>query len=133
MRGLRPTKAGFGVAALLFMLALGCSSGDDGAAPAAAADAEDGSEAAVEQYALAQQFDLSVAVTSTRFNETRRISRIYCCTQDDISPPITWGDVPEGRVSIALMVDSDQFPGPLWGHWVLAACPRNTVGEWLGV
>ena len=128
MRGLRSTKAGFGVAALLFMLALGCSSGDDGAAPAAAADAEDGSEAAVEQYALAQQFDLSVAVTSTRFNETRRIPRTYSCTQDDISPPITWGDVPEGTVSIALMVDSDQFPGPLWGHWVLWGIPPDARG-----
>ena len=116
MRGLRWTKAGFGVAALLFMLALGCSSDDDGAAPAAASDAEDGAEPAVGQYALAQRFDLSVAVTSTRFSETRRIPRTYSCTQDDISPPITWGDVPEGTVSIALMVDSDQFPGPLWGH-----------------
>ena len=57
--------------------------------PAAAADSEDGSEAAVEQYTLAQQFDLSVAVTSTKFNETRRIPRIYSCTQDDISPPMT--------------------------------------------
>ena len=128
MRGLRSTKAGFGVAALLLMLALGCSSGDDGAAPAAAADAEDGSEAAVEQYTLAQQFDLSVAVTSTKFNETRRIPRIYSCTQDDISPPMTWGDVPEGTVSIALMVDSDQFPGPLWGHWVLWGIPPDARG-----
>ncbi len=125
MRGLRSTKTGFGVVALLIMLASGCSSGDDGAAPAAAADAEDGSEAAVEQ-----QFDLSVAVTSTKFNDTRRIPRIYSCTQDDISPPITWGDVPEGTVRIALMVDGDQFPGPLWGHWVLRGIPPGRAGSY---
>jgi hypothetical protein len=57
--------------ALVGALALGCSSGDDGATDAAAAadsgaaGAEaDPDAAAVEQYALVQQFDLSIAVTS---------------------------------------------------------------------
>lgn len=128
MRDLRSTRVGLGVVALLVALALGCSSGDHGTTPAAAADAEDGAEPAAGEYALAQRFDLSIVVTSTKFNETRRIPRVYSCTRDDISPPITWGDVPEGTVSIAVMVDSDQFPGSLWGHWVLWGIPPDARG-----
>lgn len=115
------------VAALNLTVALGCSTGDNGGA-AAAADTEGGSEAAVEVYALAQQFDVSIPATSTKFNETRRIPRTYGCARDDISPPFTWGDVPDGTVSIAVMVDSDQVPGPRWGHWVLWGLPPDTRG-----
>ena len=45
-----------------------------------------------------------------------------------MSPPITWGDVPDGTVSLALMVDSDQHPGSLWGHWVLWGIPPDARG-----
>ena len=126
----------FVAAALVGALALGCSSGDDGAtgaeAPAdtgAAAGAEANPDAAVvEQYALAQQFDLSIAVTSSKFSEERRIPRKYSCTEEGISVPITWGEVPEGTVSLALVVDSDQFPGASWVHWVLWGIPPDARG-----
>ena len=121
--------------ALVGALALGCSSGDDGATDAAApadsgaAGAEaDPDAAAVEQYALVQQFDLSIAVTSTKFNEERRIPRKYSCTEEDVSVPITWSEVPEGTVSLALVVESDQFPGAPWVHWVLWGIPPDARG-----
>ena len=120
-----------GLALLLFVAAAACSSGDNGgsetgAAAAAAGDTEAAPEAGAEgEYALAQQFELSITVTSTKFNETRRIPRKYSCTEEDVSPPITWGDVPDGTVSLALMVDSDQRPGALWGHWVLWGIPPD--------
>ena len=123
--------------ALVASLALACSSGDDGvtdpAAPAddgaAAADSDaDPDAAAVEAYALAQKFDLSIAVTSSKFNEDRRIPRQYSCTEEDVSVPITWGEVPEGTVSLALVVDSDQFPGARWAHWVLWGIPPDARG-----
>jgi Raf kinase inhibitor-like YbhB/YbcL family protein len=121
--------------ALAGALALGCSSGDDGATDAAAAadsgaaGAEaDPDAAAVEQYALVQQFDLSIAVTSTKFNEERRIPRKYSCTEEDVSVPITWSEVPEGTVSLALVVESDQFPGAPWVHWVLWGIPPDARG-----
>ena len=121
--------------ALVGALALGCSSGDDGATDAAAAaeNAAAGAEAdtdaaAVEQYALVQQFDLSIAVTSSKFNEERRIPRKYSCTEEDVSVPITWSEVPEDTVSLALMVESDQFPGAPWVHWVLWGIPSDARG-----
>ena len=117
--------------ALVLVVVAACSSGDGGSddsAPAAAAGKGETAPAAGAddgEYALTQQFDLSIAVTSTKFNETRRIPRKYSCTQDDVSPPITWGDVPDGTVSLALMVDSDQHPGSLWAHWVLWGIPAD--------
>ena len=122
-----------GLALLLFVAAAGCSSDDGGsetgAAAAAAGDTEAAPEAGAEgEYALTQQLELSITVTSTKFNETRRIPRKYSCTEEDVSPPITWGDVPDGTVSLALMVDSDQRPGALWGHWVLWGIPPDARG-----
>ena len=131
----RSIKVVFVATALVGALALGCSS-DDGAteaeAPAdngAAAGAEaDADAAVVEEYALVQQFDLSINVTSSKFNEERRIPRKYGCTEEDVSAPITWSEVPEGTVSLALVVDSDQFPGAPWVHWVLWGIPPDARG-----
>ena len=85
-----------GLALLLFVAAAACSSGDNGGtetgAPAAAGDTEAAPETGADgEYALTQQFELSITVTSTKFNETRRIPRKYSCTEEDVSPPITWG------------------------------------------
>ena len=118
--------------ALVGALALGCSSGDDGAteaeAPADNGAGADADAAVVEEYALVQQFDLSINVTSSKFNEERRIPRKYGCTEEDVSAPITWSEVPEGTVSLALVVDSDQFPGTPWVHWVLSGIPPDARG-----
>ena len=119
-----------------------CSSEDDigtetavapaaaGGAPAAAdtpvpGDTEVPAEV-VETYALAQQFELSINVTSTKFNRIRRIPRKYSCTEEDVSPPLTWSEPPEGTVSLALVVDSNQHPGALWAHWVLWGIPPDS-------
>jgi Raf kinase inhibitor-like YbhB/YbcL family protein len=122
------------------VLAVACSSGDDGQADASAsagtavpagttAVAEDGAASGFEEeYTLAQQFDLSINLISSTFNETKRIPRKYSCTDGDISPPMTWSDIPEGTVSIALLVDSDQHPGPRWVHWMLWGIPPAAGG-----
>jgi hypothetical protein len=119
--------------ALLFATAVACSSSDEepgaqagdpaSSGSVAASDASSGSDGADAEspveYALAQQFDLSIEVTSSEFNARRRIPRKYSCTQEDISPPIAWTEPPQGTVSLALVVDSDQFPGPPYAHWVV--------------
>ena len=136
----------FTVALLTFsvfgVLLASCSSEDDGGtATSVAPAAADGAPAAadtpvpadtevpaevVETYALAQQFELSINVTSTKFNRIRRIPRKYSCTEEDISPPISWSEPPEGTVSLALVVDSNQHPGALWAHWVLWGIPADS-------
>ena len=134
------TKAALVAIAVLAGGTIACSSGDDEmdtqpAAPASAptAVAADTSTAAEDDSAsgsegerqLAQQFDLSIELTSPEFNERRRIPKKYGCEQEDVSPPVTWTDVPAGTVSLALLVDSDQFPGSRWVHWVLWGIPPD--------
>ena len=119
--------------ALLAMLAFGCSSsGDEGGQAGAASDGGEG-QGAGNVYKLTQQFDLSIEVSSTKFNETRRIPRQYSCERDDISPPIDWSGVPAGAVSLALLVDSNQaareeVPDLLWAHWMLWNIPPDATG-----
>ena len=104
---------------LVVAVAVGCSS--DGRATGAAA----GDDAVKDEYKLEQQFALSMAVTSTKFNATRRIPRQYSCTREGISPPISWGEAPAGTMSLALVVDSNQHAGPPWVHWVLWGIPAD--------
>ena len=105
------------------LLAVACSSDDGGADPASATDT--GGDPTAEEFALSQQFDLSITMSSTQFNETRRIPRKYSCTNENVSVPISWGDVPEGTVSLALLVESNQAPGSLWVHWLLWGIPPD--------
>ena len=76
---------------------------------------------------LAQQFDLSIEMTSSEFSEIKRIPKKYGCEQEDVSPPIAWTDVPEGTVSLALLVDSDQIPGPRLVHSLLWGISPNAT------
>ena len=114
------------VAAMAFAA---CSSGDDdGATGAAATDAAEPAGAETGPYKLTQQFDLSITMSSTKFSETRRIPRKYGCKQDNVSVPISWGDVPDGAVSLALLLDSTQYPGERHVHWLLWNIPTD-LGE----
>ena len=138
------------VAALVIAAAgLACSSGDETEAPAAAptdpgaaptaapkAVADDDPNARggatgpgeFGEYLIAQRYTLDMTVTSTKFDHRRRIPRIYSCSEDDISVPITWSPAPEGAVSIAVVLESDQNPGAPWSHWVLWGVPADAVG-----
>ena len=122
-------------ALLLALFIAGCSSSEDGGdatggAPAAAADTSSGGgDEATEGYKLTQTFDMSIEVTSPVFNRIRRIPKDHSCTPKarkagqsyeqnfdptrtfaNSSPPLEWTGVPEGTVSIALVMDSDQVP-----------------------
>ena len=57
----------------------------------------------------------------------------YTCEGKDISPPLSWADVPEGhcRKPLALIVDDPDAPDPqaprmTWVHWVLYNLPPTT-------
>ncbi len=125
--------------AALAIAALACSSGDEAEAPAAATDAggtpasaagsaAEGGTGEFGEYLVAQDYELNMTVTSTKFDHRRRIPREYSCSEDDISVPITWSPAPEGTVSIALVLESNQNPGAPWSHWVLWGIPGDAVG-----
>ncbi|NOY98742.1 MAG: YbhB/YbcL family Raf kinase inhibitor-like protein [Chloroflexi bacterium] len=64
-------------------------------------------------------------LTSSAFAPGESIPEVYSCDGDDISPPLAWGDPPEGTQSFALITDDPDAPGGTWVHWVLYNIPAG--------
>ena len=58
------------------------------------------------------------SLTSTAFDDGGEIPRRHTCEGDDVSPPLTWSEVPEGTASLALIVDDPDAPSGTFVHWL---------------
>ncbi len=65
-------------------------------------------------------------LTSTAFAPGEPIPRKYTCDGQNISPPLQWGDPPQGTRSFALISDDPDAPVGTWVHWVLYNLPAET-------
>ena len=65
-------------------------------------------------------------LTSTAFGAGDPIPRKYTCDGDDTSPPLQWGDPPQGTRTLALIADDPDAPMGTWVHWVLFNLPAST-------
>jgi len=75
----------------------------------------------------------NMRINSTAFSHQAAIPTLYTCEGKDISPPITWSDIPPGAKSLALVVDDPDAPDPAapkmtWVHWVLYNLPAGNGG-----
>ncbi len=64
-----------------------------------------------------------MVLRSPAFSEGGMIPPRYTCDGDDVSPPLSWTDVPDGTVSFALICDDPDAPAGTWVHWVLTDLP----------
>ena len=71
---------------------------------------------------------MSFELTSTAFSQGEPIPVKYSCDGEDISPPLAWGDPPEGTQSLALIMDDPDAPVGTWDHWILFNIPASTRG-----
>lgn len=56
----------------------------------------------------------------------------YTCEGDDVSPPLSWRDVPDGTKSLALVIDDPDAPDPkhpqrTFVHWVVYNLPPDAT------
>lgn len=58
-------------------------------------------------------------ITSSVFENHGKIPKKYTCQGDDINPPLMIRNIPEGTVSLALVLDDPDAPGQTWDHWVM--------------
>jgi Raf kinase inhibitor-like YbhB/YbcL family protein len=65
---------------------------------------------------------------SPAFADGEPIPRRYTCDGDDVSPPLTWREAPDGVVSFALIMDDPDAPAGTWVHWVLFNVPATETG-----
>jgi Raf kinase inhibitor-like YbhB/YbcL family protein len=76
---------------------------------------------------------MSLALSSTAFSNGGKIPSKYTCEGNDLSPPLSWTDVPEGTKSLALIVDDPDAPDPakpqrVYVHWVVYNISPNAAG-----
>ena len=76
---------------------------------------------------------MSLTITSSSFSHNGTIPARHTCDGPDISPALTWTDIPDGTKSLVLIVDDPDAPDPAapkmtWVHWVLYNLPPNING-----
>ena len=102
---------------LLALVAWGCSSADDEAAPGQAA---------------AQISTSGFRVTSPNFQERVyprvRIPKNNTCLGENRSPSLDWSEQPEGTKTLALIAENVDHHTGVWVLWVLYNIPAGTMG-----
>ena len=58
-------------------------------------------------------------ITSPVFNQGEAIPSKYTCDGENMSPPLSIAEVPEGTVSLVLICDDPDAPGGDWVHWLV--------------
>ena len=76
---------------------------------------------------------MALTLTSSAFSHNDDIPTRYTCEGDDISPALSWMDVPADAKSLVLIVDDPDAPDPAapkmtWVHWVLYNVPASASG-----
>ena len=75
---------------------------------------------------------------SPAFAQMGEMPARFTCEGGDLSPPLTWSNLPPGTKSLALIVDDPDAPDPkapkmTWVHWVLYNLPPQAGGLAEGV
>jgi Raf kinase inhibitor-like YbhB/YbcL family protein len=74
--------------------------------------------------------DAESALRSDAFDEGGEIPERYTCDGENISPPLTWNEPPEGLefASYLLIADDPDAPGDTFTHWVYYDIPGEERG-----
>jgi Raf kinase inhibitor-like YbhB/YbcL family protein len=74
---------------------------------------------------------VSFAVKSPAFSNGGEIPRRFTCSGEDVSPGVSWSDLPQKAHSVALVADDPDAPGGTWTHWVIWNIPvgANSLPE----
>ena len=69
-----------------------------------------------------------MTISSPAFAQEEAIPTQFSCDGDDVSPELVWTGVPEGTVSLVLIVDDPDAPVGIWDHWILFNIAPGTAG-----
>lgn len=76
---------------------------------------------------------MALTLTSSAFKLGDKIPSKFTCEGEDVSPPLTFGGVPEGAKSLVLILDDPDAPDPkapkrVWAHWLVYNLPPDIKG-----
>ena len=66
-----------------------------------------------------------ITITSSAFKNGRSIPIKYTCDGDEISPPLSFNNVPNDTISLVLIVDDPDSQGGTWNHWIVFNIPAD--------
>ncbi len=76
----------------------------------------------------------SMGLSSVAFAHGQEIPKQFTADGQDLSPPLTWANVPVGTQSFVLIMDDPSVEGPNpWVHWVMYGIPVRMNGLSQGV
>ena len=80
-----------------------------------------------------EDHSMSLKISTSAFEHNETIPVQYTCDGKDISPPLSWSNVPDEAKSLALIVDDPDAPDPnapkmTYVHWVLYNLPPYESG-----
>jgi Raf kinase inhibitor-like YbhB/YbcL family protein len=61
---------------------------------------------------------MALSLTSGAFEHGERIPERHSGEGEDVSPPLSWDELPEGTESLALIVDDPDAPSGTFVHWL---------------
>jgi Raf kinase inhibitor-like YbhB/YbcL family protein len=67
-------------------------------------------------------------ICSLAFANGDSIPQRHTCEGEDVSPALSWEEVPEGTGSLALICDDPDAPMGTWVHWVVFNIPPEADG-----
>lgn len=71
---------------------------------------------------------MEISIMSSAFENAGQIPTKYTCDGENVSPPLSWKNLPSGTKSIAIINDDPDAPMGTWVHWVIYNIPANSSG-----
>lgn len=93
-------------------------------AVACGGDSEEEAPPAVETPAGGED-GVTFSLESEAFPSEAAIPSRYTCDGEDVSPGLSWSDVPSGTEAFALILDDPDAPGGTFTHWLLYNVPPD--------
>jgi len=75
---------------------------------------------------ISEESKMKFQITSSAFKDGEMIPSKYTCDGENISPPLSWSEIPNGTKSLALINDDPDAPIGDWVHWIVFNIPPDT-------
>jgi len=70
-----------------------------------------------------------LVITSPAFENNGFIPSKYTCDGEDVNPAISIDGLPEGTLSLVLIIDDPDAPMGTWDHWIVWNIPPTKIIE----
>lgn len=70
---------------------------------------------------------MSFAMKSTAFSNGGEIPRRYTCSGENVSPAMSWSEMPAKAQALVLIADDPDAPAGTWTHWILWNLPARAT------